>query len=41
MQGFDCESFSFKKSVNIFEWMYIAEYIYEGEVEPTYKTPIR
>ena len=36
-QGFDCESISFKKSVNMFEKMDIAESIYEGVVEPSYK----
>ena len=31
---FDCTSITFKKTVNIFEHMYIVEYIYEGVVEP-------
>ena len=32
VQVFDCEYFSFKKDVNIFEQMDIDEYIYEGVV---------
>ena len=30
VQGFDCKSISFKKAVNMFERMKIAESIYEG-----------
>ena len=37
MQGFDCESITFKKSVNMFERMEIAESIYEGVLEISYK----
>ena len=37
VQVFDCESIMFKSDVNIFERMGIAEYIYEGVVEPSYK----
>ena len=37
VQGFDCEYISFKIDVNVFERMYIAEYIYEGVVETSYK----
>ena len=36
VQGFDCKSITFKKSVNLFERMEIAEYICEGVVEPSY-----
>ena len=36
-QGFDCEYITFKKSVNMFERMEIAESIYEGVVEPSFK----
>ena len=36
IQGFDCESINFKKYVNMFERMEIAEYIYKGVVEPSY-----
>ena len=32
VQGFDCESILFKKDVNMFEQMDIAESIYEGVV---------
>ena len=41
IQGFDCESITFKKAVNIFERMEIAESIYEGIVEPSYKKTTR
>ena len=41
VQGFDCESISFKKAVNMFECMEITEYIYKGVVEPSYKKPTR
>ena len=34
VQGFDCESISLKKSVNMFERMKILESIYEGVVTP-------
>ena len=37
VQVFDCEYILFKKSVNMFEQMDIAEYIYEGVVESLYK----
>ena len=37
VQGFDCESITIKKAVNMFERMEIAEFIYEGVVEPSYK----
>ena len=37
VQGFDCEYISFKKAVNMFEQMDIAEYIYEDVAEPSYK----
>ena len=33
---FDCGTISFKKDVNIFERMEIAESIYEGVVSPSY-----
>ena len=36
VQGFDCECITFKKSVNMFERMEIAESIYEGVVEHSY-----
>ena len=36
VQGFDCESTSFQKAVNLFQQMEIAESIYEGLVEPSY-----
>ena len=36
IQGFDGESITFKKSVNIFERMEISESIYEGVVEPSH-----
>ena len=41
VKGVDCESITFNKSVNIFERMEIAAYIYEGVVEPSYKKPTR
>ena len=37
VQGFDCETISFKKAVNMFERMEIAKGIYEGVVTPSYK----
>ena len=40
MQGFYCESSNFKKEVNIFKRVEIAESIYEGVVEPSHKNPI-
>ena len=40
VQGFDCESTLFKKSVNMFEQTDMAEYIYEGVVEPSYKNSL-
>ena len=36
VQGFDCESITFKKDDNMFEHMEIAESIYKGIVEPYY-----
>ena len=36
VQGFDCESISFKKFVNMFERMGISENIFEGLVTPSY-----
>ena len=41
VQGFDYESITFKKSVNMFEQMEIAESIYEGVSEPSYKKTTR
>ena len=41
VQGFDYESITFKKTVNMFEHMEISESIYEGIVEPSYKKPTR
>ena len=41
LQGFDCESITIKKAVNMFERMEIAEFIYGGVVEPSYKKPTR
>ena len=38
VQGIDCKYIWFKKYVNMFERMEIAESIYEGVVEPSYKT---
>ena len=37
VQGFDCESITFKKAVNMFESMKISESIYEVVLEPSYK----
>ena len=37
VQGFYCESITFKIAVNMFERMEIAESIYEGVLEPSYK----
>ena len=37
VQGFDCESIFFKKTVNMFQSMEIAENIYEGVVTPSDK----
>ena len=36
-QGFYCESITFFQTVNMFERMEIAEYIYEGVLETSYK----
>ena len=36
-KGFYCGSILFKKAVNMFEHMEIAESIYKGVVEPSYK----
>ena len=41
VQDFDGESIRFKKTVNMFECMLIAESIYEGVVEPSHKKPRR
>ena len=41
VQGFYCETIYFKKSVNMFENMEIAESIYEGVVKPSYKKTTR
>ena len=41
VQGFDFESITFKKSVNMFERMEISESIYKGVLEPSYKKHIR
>ena len=41
VQGFDCENISFKRSVNLFERMEIAEIIYEGAATPSYKKTTR
>ena len=41
VQGFDCESITFKEAVNMFDCMEISESIYEGVVEPSYKKPPR
>ena len=37
MQVFDCEYITFKKAVHMFECMEIAESLYEGVVEHSYK----
>ena len=37
VQVFDFESILFKKAANMFDFMYIAESIYKGVVEPSYK----
>ena len=34
VQGFGCEPIHFKAAVNMFEHMEIAEYIFDGVVEP-------
>ena len=41
VQGFDCKYITFKNIVNMFEHMDIAETIYEGVVEPSYKKLMR
>ena len=41
VQGFYCEYISFKKYVNMFEQMDIAESIYKSIVEPSYKKSTR
>ena len=41
IQGFYCKSITFNKSVNMFECMEIAESIYEGVIEPSYKQSTR
>ena len=35
VQGFDCETITFKKDINIFEHMEIVDTIYKGVVEPS------
>ena len=37
VQGFDYESITLKKYVNMFDRMQFHKYIYEGVVEPSYK----
>ena len=37
VQGFDWKYTTLKQSVNVFGRMDIAEYIYKGVVEPSYK----
>ena len=37
MQGFDCETISYKKSVNMFERIEIADTVCEVAVKPYYK----
>ena len=37
MKGFDCESISFKKAVNMFERKQIDESVYEGVIKPSYE----
>ena len=37
VQGFDCESITLKKLVNMFERKEISESIHQGVVEPSYK----
>ena len=39
VQGFYCESITFKKAVNLFDRMEISESIYEGVLEFSYKQP--
>ena len=41
VQGFDCETISFKKAVNMFEHMEISESIYGGVVTIYYKKLLR
>ena len=41
VQGFDYESITFNKAVNMFELMETAESVYEGVEEPSYKKPTR
>ena len=41
VQGFDCEYIALEKTVNMFERMDIAEYIYECLVEPSHKQSTR
>ena len=41
VQGFDCETISFKNAVNMFDNMEIAGSIYEGVVTPSYKKNTR
>ena len=36
VQGFNCETISFKRSVNMFERMEISESIYEGVLKSSY-----
>ena len=37
VKGFGCEYITFKKAVNMFERIEIAESVYEGVLEPSYK----
>ena len=41
VQEFDFESITIKAAVNMFEWMEIAESIYEGAVEFSYRKRTR
>ena len=40
VQGFYCESITFKKAVNMFDCMEIYDSIYKDLVEPSYKNPL-
>ena len=40
-QIFDCDRITFKKSVNMFKRMYIAESIHKGVLEPSYEQSTR
>ena len=39
VQAFDWEFISFKKYVNTFDCMEVAEFMYKGVVKTSYKTP--